>query len=238
MQANRSRILVVEDEPSICDNITYALESEGMEPVTAATGADALRLISSESFDLVLLDVGLPDSSGFDLCRQIRQNHATPVIFITARSDEVDRIVGLEIGGDDYVVKPFSPRELTARVRAVLRRSSNQPNPPPPTTPNPNHHSSGPFEIDHDRMEIRFCGKPLTLSRYEFRLLRTFIARPGRVFTRGQLMDHAWEEPEASLERTIDAHIRSLRAKMRSINPDIEPILTHRGTGYSLNESA
>ena len=223
-------ILVVEDEPAIVDNITYALETEGLEVVSSSTGQGALELLEQKSVDLIVLDVGLPDMNGFDLCKEIRKSSAVPVIFLTARSEEVDRVLGLEIGGDDYVVKPFSPRELAARVRAVLRRRPGAENGTPPA-------ASSTFVIDHNRMIISYFGNPLDLSRYEFRILEVFLNRPGWVYSREQLMDQVWDEPDASLDRTVDTHIKTLRAKLRAVKPELDPIRTHRGLGYSLKES-
>jgi len=221
-------ILLVEDEPSIADNIVFALKTEGFEPVWCMTGAQAMARFARESFALVILDVGLPDINGFELCRQIRATSQVPIVFVTARKDEIDRVVGLEIGADDYVVKPFSPRELTARVKAILRRT--EPNGDPRAAPAPV------FSIDDERCEIRYHGTPLALSRYEFRLLRVLINKPGRVFSRDQLMEQAWDEPETALDRTVDAHIKTLRGKLRALRPDEDPIRTHRGMGYSLKE--
>ena len=157
-----------------------------------------------------------------------------PVIFLTARGAEVDRIVGLEIGGDDYVVKPFSPRELSARVKAVLRRFQAG----PAATTAPSGWDAGPFRIDDDRAQIHFDGNRLALSGTEFRLLRALCQKPGRVYSRATLMEIAWDDPGAALERTVDAHIKSLRAKLKEARPDLDPIETHRGFGYSLRESA
>ena len=223
------RILVVEDEPAIADNITYALQTEGFAVDWCATAEEALRLLDSSTISLIVLDVGLPDRNGFDLCRDIRKNSDVPVIFLTARAAEVDRIVGLEIGADDYMPKPFSPRELAARVRAVLRRS-----------PNADSGKTGPpsrFAIDAQRMRISYCGEPLNLSRYEYRLLELLLRRPGWVFSREQIMEHVWEEPEASMDRTVDTHVKTIRAKLRRITPESDPIQTHRGLGYSLKET-
>ncbi len=229
----KQRILIVEDEPSILDNIAYSLETEGFDPVGCHTGGDALERFQ-EGFDLAVLDVGLPDVSGFELCKQIREQSRLPIIFLTARASEVDRIVGLEIGGDDYMVKPFSPRELSARVKAVLRRTQER-DPPlaaPPTAASPSH----PFLIDDERIQISYFGTVLTLSSTEFRLLRLLCRHPGRVYSRAQLMNSVWEEPETAMERTVDAHVKSLRAKMKAVRPEVDPIETHRGMGYSLRE--
>lgn len=223
------RILVVEDEPSIRDNLVWSLETEGFAVSACATCSEALRELEQGSFCLALLDIGLPDGNGFDLCRDIRRHNLLPVIFLTARTSEIDRVVGLEIGGDDYVAKPFSPRELTARVRAVLRRTA-----PEVVQSNPLQGNADMFAVNEERREIRYHCQALTLSRYEYRLLKTLIGQPGRVFTRAQLMDQAWEEPDASMERTVDSHIRTLRSKLRVIKAESDPIRTHRGFGYSL----
>jgi two-component system catabolic regulation response regulator CreB len=226
------RILVVEDEPSIRDAIQYAIESDGCDVTCSGTGGDALARLDAGAFDLVVLDVGLPDINGFDVCRRLRESHTIPVLFLTARSDEIDRVVGLEIGGDDYVTKPFSPRELSARVRAILRRTQGAAG--PATTGVAHSQNESVFEIDAERVVIRYHATPLDLSRYEYRLLVALIAKPGRVFSRAQLMDAAWEEPEASMERTVDTHIKSLRAKLHAVRQDDDPIRTHRGFGYSI----
>ncbi|MCC6489423.1 MAG: two-component system response regulator CreB [Candidatus Hydrogenedentes bacterium] len=223
------RILVVEDEPSIADNITYALQTEGFAVDWCATAEEALRILASSAISLVVLDVGLPDRNGFDLCRDIRRTSEVPIIFLTARSAEVDRVVGLEIGADDYMPKPFSPRELAARVRAVLRRA-----------PKGEAGKGSPplrFAVDAQRMRISYCGETLDLSRYEYRLLELLLRRPGWVFSREQIMEHVWEEPESSMDRTVDTHVKTIRAKLRRITPDIDPIQTHRGLGYSLKET-
>jgi two-component system, OmpR family, catabolic regulation response regulator CreB len=223
----KHRILIVEDEPAITDNIQYALETEGFVSICFSEGKKAMEYLNCERVDLIVLDIGLPDINGFELCKNIRQRVNTPVIFLTARTEEVDRIVGLEIGADDYVTKPFSPRELTARIKAVLRRTAPS---------NENSSEQVIFHIDESRRRITYRGKPVDLSRYEFNILKTFIQRPGHVFSRDRLMDMAWEEPEASLDRTVDAHIKNIRAKLKNIDPDTDPIITHRGVGYSLRE--
>ena len=230
MSPSRQTILVVEDEASIAETITYALQTEGFTPVWKSTGRDALKTLKEQPVALVVLDVGLPDMSGFDVCRELRQQHVVPVIFLTARSSEVDKIVGLELGADDYLAKPFSPRELTARVRAVLRRSS-------PDRVGAGAVATVGWAHDEAKCRISFHGKALDLTRNEYRLLGTLLAAPGRVFSRDQLMTAAWDDPGASLDRTVDAHIKTLRAKLRVVAPDADPIVTHRGLGYSLRES-
>jgi two-component system catabolic regulation response regulator CreB len=223
----KPKILIIEDEPAIADTIQYALETDGFETRTLSAGLPALDALTEDSFDLIILDIGLPDINGMELCKAIRENHSLPIIFLTARSDEVDRVVGLEIGADDYVVKPFSPRELSARVKAILRRTRNTYHTPP---------IDSPFKTDASRRQIIYFGQSLDLSKYEFNLLEAFIRRPGQVFSRDRLMDLAWDDPNASMDRTIDAHIKNIRAKLKSITPEIDPIITHRGVGYSLKE--
>lgn len=226
------RILIVEDEPSICENVVYALEADGFAVASAGTGRDALKMLEAQEFSLVILDVGLPDMTGFEVCKSVRKTRSLPILFLTARSSEVDRVVGLEIGGDDYVVKPFSPRELVARVRAILRRIA------PGALPlDGNAAASAALMIDDTRCQAVYFGTALSLSRYEFRMLKAFASHPGRVFSREQLMDHASEEPDASMERTVDTHIKTLRARMRVVRPGLDPIITHRGMGYSLLEN-
>lgn len=225
----KSTILVIEDEPSITDNIVYALSTEGFDAHWRASGGEGMAAVEAGGIDLVILDVNLPDGNGFELARAIRQSHTVPIIFVTARSSEIDRVVGLEIGGDDYIVKPFSPRELTARVRAVLRRASA----PPPRNESTDS-SLLPFQVDETRHVISFKDIPLELSRYEYRLLHLLLRQPGRVYSRDQLMQHAWDEPDMSLERTVDTHIKTIRRKLRAIAPEEEWIITLRGVGYSL----
>jgi two-component system catabolic regulation response regulator CreB len=221
-------ILVVEDEPAIADTIVYALESEGFRCRWLEVGAGVVEMLDREPVALVVLDIGLPDMSGIEVCRRIRQRHEVPVIFLTARASEVDRVVGLELGADDYVTKPFSPRELAARTKAVLRRARHGGGPPAPP--------GNAFVLDEERRQISYFGRPLDLSRYEYRLLAVLLKRPGRVYSRDELLDLVWDEPEASLDRTVDAHVKNLRAKLREFRPDLDPIATHRGMGYSLKE--
>lgn len=235
------RVLVVEDEPSIAETIWYALRTEGFEVAAAATGAEALTQLSTHPFDCVILDVGLPDMSGFEVCRQARQTSQVPILFLTARDGEIDRVVGLELGADDYVLKPFSPRELAARVRAILRRvHSNGSGSALPPSPAPERERGGISRLEHDasRRVIRCAGRALDLSRNEYHLLLAFLRHPGRVFTRDQLMELAWPDPGAASDRTVDAHVKSVRSKIRALAPDFDPIETRRGLGYALREDA
>jgi two-component system catabolic regulation response regulator CreB len=230
----KPRILIVEDEPGIADTLQYALRTDGFEPAWVATGEEALKQMRSQLPALVILDVGLPDINGFELFKQLREVGDVPVVFLTARSDEIDRVVGLELGADDYVPKPFSPRELVARVRSILRRAAKTSaavsNGASPSA------AAVPLQIDDGRRQIRFYGKLLELSRYEYGLLKTLASRPGHVFTRDTLLERVWDDPGESLDRTVDAHVKTLRAKMKLVAPMLDPIRTHRGTGYALAE--
>jgi two-component system catabolic regulation response regulator CreB len=223
------RILVVEDERAVADTLVYALRTEGYEPLWAETGASARAALRSGEVALVILDVGLPDVSGFELCQEIRRERDVPIIFLTARCEEIDRIVGLEIGADDYLPKPFSPRELTARVRAVLRRARATAAPAVAT-------ADLPFVVDEARLVVAYFGRQLELTRTEYRLLELLIRHPGWVYTREQLLQSVWDDAGASTERTVDSHVKSLRAKLRAVRPEIEAIETRRGTGYALRE--
>ncbi|MGC4072146.1 MAG: two-component system response regulator CreB [Nibricoccus sp.] len=253
-------ILIVEDEPTIADTLVYALKTEGFDPVWRATGGEALDVLGARTVALVILDVGLPDVNGFELCKNIRARWTVPVLFLTARADEIDRIVGLEIGGDDYVTKPFSPREVCARIKVILRRGGATGAAVPGTTktadvpegvaaPKVNAATVKGAEFSHDeeRCEVKFHGQRLELTRYEYRLLKTLLTRRGRVYSRDELMTQAWEDPGASLDRTVDAHIKTLRAKLKAAalaagvvaegngnGSELDPIQTHRGMGYSL----
>ncbi len=228
----RQTILVVEDEEPIAETIVYALKTEGFEPLWKTTGREALEVVKQQAVALIILDVGLPDMSGFEVCRAVQKQAPVPVIFLTARSSEVDKIVGLELGADDYLAKPFSPRELTARVRAVLRRSQRQAASPTPATA-----AVQEWRHDAERCRISYRGRALDLTRNEYRLLGALLAAPGRVLNRDQLMNAAWDDPGAALDRTVDAHIKTVRAKLRAVAPEADPIVTHRGLGYSLRES-
>jgi len=230
----KPRILIVEDEPGIADTLQYALRTEGFAPHWCATGEDALASVHAAPPALVILDVGLPDASGFEIFRRLRESSDVPVVFLTARSDEIDRVVGLELGADDYIAKPFSPRELVARVRGVLRRTGKSG--PPTSAAAAATITSGPIVVDEGRMQVRYYGRALELSRYEFGLLKTLASRPGHVFTREALLDRVWGDDSDSMDRTVDAHVKTLRAKMKAIAPGLEPIRTLRGSGYALAE--
>ena len=220
-----SRILLVEDEPAIAETVVYALRAEGFEAVHCLTGRAALDEAARGGFDLAVLDVGLPDMGGFALCRELRRDDGLPVIFLTAQGAEADRILGLEIGADDYVTKPFSPRELVARIRVVLRRGQRA----------ERGAMQGCFEHDVEGRRIRFRGQLLDLTRYEYGVLAALLHRPGAVLSRAQLMDRVWGDALESGDRTVDTHVKTIRAKLREVDPAAEFLRTHRGLGYSVD---
>ncbi|WP_273825837.1 two-component system response regulator CreB [Pseudomonas asplenii] len=221
-------ILIVEDEAAIADTLIYALQGEGFTTTWLNLGAAAVEYQRTTPADLLILDIGLPDISGFEVCKQLRRFTEVPVIFLSARDGEIDRVVGLEIGADDYVVKPFSPREVAARVRAILKRVVPQA---------PAAVADERFVVDHERVQISYRGQVLSLTRHEFRLLACLLEQPERVFSREQLLDAVGVAADAGYERSIDSHIKSLRAKLRLVASAAEPIQTHRGLGYSYSPS-
>jgi two-component system, OmpR family, catabolic regulation response regulator CreB len=223
-----STILLIEDEAAIADTIIYALQSEGFSVAWKQLGKEGISLLETTNCALVILDVGLPDQSGFEVCKQIRQFSEVPIIFLTARNEEIDRVVGLEIGADDYVGKPFSPRELTARVKTILKRTMN--------AGTLNQHPQPDFIIDNNRNSIHFQQQLLALTRYEYLILKVLLKQPEHVFSRGKIMDLVWDHPEASFDRAVDTHIKTLRAKLKQI-AGYDPIKTHRGFGYSIQAS-
>jgi two-component system, OmpR family, catabolic regulation response regulator CreB len=221
-------ILLAEDDPAIADTLLWTLRNEGFSPCHVATGNAALARLAEGGVSVAVLDVGLPDLSGFEVCRRIRTQDATlPVMFLTARNEEIDRVLGFEIGADDYVTKPFSPREVAARLRVMLRRAGQL---PAPITASPG------LQLDEAGARILHAGQPLPLTRYEYLLLRHLLQHPARVFSRDQLLDAVWGHSSDSTDRTVDTHIKTLRAKLRTVSPELDPILTHRGMGYSLTE--
>lgn len=217
-------ILIIEDEPAIAETLIYAFKEAGISTTHKILGGEATSVLAQQAIDFVILDVGLPDMTGFDVCKKIRETSKIPILFLTALNHEIDRIVGLEIGADDYVTKPFSPREVVARVKAILRRSEPQTNP----------HKNHTFMVDAEANRIQYRGQYLELTRYEFLLLKTLVNHPQRVYSRNQLMDIVWANAENTLERTVDAHIKTIRAKLREVDANNEAIVTHRGMGYSL----
>jgi two-component system, OmpR family, catabolic regulation response regulator CreB len=219
-------VLIVEDEPAIADALIYALETENFSVTHVTTAQEGLDHFSSHAPDLAVLDIGLPDFTGFDLCRKIRAFSEVPILFLTARDSEIDQVLGLELGADDYVTKPFSPRTVVARIRAILRRGSSSS--AAKSISSLLHHSA-------DTMNITCCGHPLDLTAHEYKLLAILLSQPSRVFTREQLLEQAWDDPGSAMDRTIDAHIKSIRAKLRIHSEDAaETIQTRRGLGYTL----
>jgi two-component system catabolic regulation response regulator CreB len=233
------RILLVEDEPAIADTLIYALETECFEVTHSLTGGDGLTAFDVHHHDLAILDIGLPDMTGLEVCRRLREKRGSiPILFLTARDGEVDRILGLELGGDDYVTKPFSPREIVARVRAILRRANSAHEEPKQEIPVPpaRDASGSPLFHDPSAMRVHCHGTPLELTAHEYKLLLVLLGKPGRVFTRDQLLDHAWDDPGAVTDRTIDAHIKSIRHKLKMVRSGAEDyIQTRRGLGYLLS---
>ncbi|WP_296280014.1 two-component system response regulator CreB [Pseudoxanthomonas sp.] len=223
------RVLIAEDEAAIADALLYALRSEGIDADHCLLARDVVPRVRAGGIDVVVLDVGLPDASGFDVCRALRGFTEVPVIFLTARNDEIDRVLGLELGADDYVTKPFSPRELVARVRARLRRSGGT----APTVAG-DWVARGDFAIDREGHRIRYRQQPLDLTRYEYALLDALLQRPGAILSRSQLMDRGWDSDADSTDRTVDTHVKTLRAKLRAAGADPDPIRTHRGLGYAI----
>jgi two-component system, OmpR family, response regulator len=221
-------ILVVDDDPHIRDVVRFAFEKTGMLISTAQDGKEALRQFDRNVHELVVLDIGMPEMDGLEVCRQIRKTADTPILFLSARDEEIDRILGLEIGGDDYVTKPFSPRELVARVNAILRRARTTAAPAAPKAMN-----HGGLAIDPDGRSVAFQDKPVSLTALEFDILKTLLARPGFVFTRELILDAAYAGNIHVADRTIDSHVRNIRAKMAAAGCE-SAIETVHGVGFRL----
>ncbi|GAA4218101.1 response regulator transcription factor [Actinocatenispora rupis] len=221
-----TRVLVVEDEESFSDALSYMLRKEGFEVSVAATGTEALTEFDRTGGDIVLLDLMLPEMSGSEVCRQIRQRSNVPIIMVTARDAEIDKVVGLEIGADDYVTKPYSPRELVARIRAVLRRRTEPAELAPPTL------EAGPVRMDVDRHTVTVGGDGISLPLKEFELLEMFLRNAGRVLTRGQLIDRIWGADYVGDTKTLDVHVKRLRSKIEPEPSNPRFIVTVRGLGY------
>jgi len=220
------KVLVVDDEQPLLDALQYALQREGFEVVTATDSEDALRLFHEQNPDLVVLAVMLPTRSGFEVCQILRKRSNVPIIMLTAKGAETDRVVGLEIGADDYVTKPFSMRELIARIKSVMRRAKT------PASAAGNVLKAGELSLDVDRHEARLGDTPLLLSPKEFDLLRFLMEHPGQVFSRQTLLDRVWGEEKYIEERTVDVHIHWLREKIESDPRKPKYLLTVRGVGY------
>lgn len=221
-----TRVLVVEDEESFSDALSYMLRKEGFEVAIAATGPDALTEFDRNGADILLLDLMLPGLSGTEVCRTIRQRSNVPIIMVTARDAEIDKVVGLEIGADDYVTKPYSPRELVARVRAVLRRRTE------PEELSPTALEAGPVRMDVDRHTVTVSGLNVSLPLKEFELLEMLLRNAGRVLTRGQLIDRIWGADYVGDTKTLDVHVKRLRAKIEPEPGAPQYLVTVRGLGY------
>lgn len=221
---NAQRILIFEDEPGILSTIEIALSADGFIPVSAMT-ADAGMALLNQDISLVILDVGLPDRNGFEVLKEIRRTLNTPVILLTARNSEIDKVLGLELGADDFVVKPFSPRELVARIKAIVRRTYVPPK-----------DVKSPLILDIEKKVIFFHNTALTLTPYEFKTLALFIKNPGRIFTREEIMDIVWTEPEDSFDRAVDTVIKNIRNRIKEIDKDSDLIETRRSQGYGLKD--
>jgi DNA-binding response OmpR family regulator len=224
------RILVVEDERAVARGLEYGLTSEGFTILLADTGRQALDLAHTQNPDLILLDIRLPDMSGFDVCRQLRSaGKRVPILMLTARDEEVDKVLGLELGADDYVVKPFSLRELTSRIRALLRRAYGD-----LAVPSDRERLAfGDVEIDLQRLQVHQAGEPVYLTPTEFRLLRYLVAHPDRPFSRDELIEAVWGyDSSVGNERTVDVHMRHLRVKLETDPSDPRWLVTVRGIGY------
>jgi two-component system response regulator RegX3 len=225
-----SRILIADDEPSVRDSVSYALQQDGYEVTAAVDGSDAESKIAGDiPFDLLILDIMMPGRSGLDICREVRARSAVPIIILTAKDAEVDKVVGLEVGADDYVTKPFSVRELLGRVRAQLRRRELD---RAPRADANTEISAGPVSMDLVRHVVRVRGEQVNLTRSEFQLLRLLAGRPGEVFRRHQIMEELWQTEFDGDDRACDVHISNLRQKVELDAQRPELVVTVRGIGY------
>lgn len=225
------KILIIDDELRIRKNVSFALKREVMEPFMASTGKEGLAILEREAIDCIILDIGLPDISGIDLCKKIRQSSSVPIIFLTARDGEMDRVLGLEIGGDDYMVKPFSVYELIARIKLRLRKNNGSSIGDDEDSDEP----GSPFIINKRTRTITYYGTLLHLRYYEYEILSLLCEHPGRVYSREELKERVWQEPQCCTDRAVDAHIKNIRNILKKVQPDKDPIKTHRGIGYSIS---
>jgi two-component system, OmpR family, response regulator RegX3 len=233
MSNSAGKILIADDEPSVRDSVGYALDQEGFDVTGAVDGTDAEEKLAGDfDYDLLILDIMMPGKSGLDICREVRSRSAVPIIILTAKDAEVDKVVGLEVGADDYVTKPFSVREILGRVRAQLRRRELDRSP----TPEAQRIVSGPVTIDLARHVVAVRGRTVSLTRSEFQLLRLLAARPGEVFSRSKIMEELWQTEFDGDERACDVHISNLRQKVETDPQRPELVLTVRGIGYKFND--
>jgi two-component system, OmpR family, response regulator RegX3 len=223
-----ARVLLVDDDPGVREVVTYALRREGFSVEEAADGEQALERTRTDGFDVVILDLMLPGVSGTEVCRTLRAHSNVPIIMLTAKDAEIDKVVGLELGADDYVTKPYSPRELVARIRAVLRRGV-EPDLAPMTL------EAGPVRMDVERHVVTVDGAAQRLPLKEFELLELFLRNPGRVLTRGQLIDRVWGSDYVGDTKTLDVHVKRLRAKLEPDPSHPTMLVTVRGLGYKLD---
>ncbi|MEO1940829.1 MAG: two-component system response regulator CreB [Candidatus Thioglobus sp.] len=233
---NTKKILLIEDEKPIAEALIFSLEKDNYEVNWCALGLDALNVIQDQQIDLVILDIGLPDINGFDLCKMIKAKQDLPIIFLTARQEEVDKLIGLEIGGDDYMTKPFSLREVSSRIKVILKRYTRSGGINDQGLSYSSLKGVENCSINNDTLKIIYFDQALDLTRYEFLLFKILIESPNRVFSRDALMQNVWDEPERSFERAVDTHIKTLRAKLKEINNQVQPIKTHHGLGYSFSD--
>jgi DNA-binding response OmpR family regulator len=230
--ADASTILLVDDEESVQKLLTYPLERDGYRVVQARDGEEALTRFGEHAVDLVVLDLMLPKLDGLEVCKRLRTSSAVPIIMLTARDDELDKVLGLELGADDYITKPFSIREFRSRVRALLRRASLQ-------RPEPDMRSRievGDLSLDVERREVEARGRPVQLTYVEFELLRIIASHPGRVYSRRQLLEDLWGSADYRDPRTIDVHVRHLREKLEREPREPDQIQTVRGVGYRFRD--
>jgi two-component system OmpR family response regulator len=221
-------VLVVDDDGHIREVVRFALEKAGHRVAEAADGRAALEAFERSPADVVVLDIIMPELDGLEVCRRLRERSRVPILFLSSRDEELDRVLGLELGADDYVTKPFSPRELVARVKAMLRRAA----PPEPAASEPKVLQSGPLVLDPQRYRCSWDGAEIVLTVTEFALLQSLLGMPGKVYTRDELVDRAWGLGHAITERTVDSHIRRIRKKLAQAGAD--PIETVYGLGYRL----
>ncbi|HET8592482.1 MAG TPA: response regulator transcription factor [Solirubrobacterales bacterium] len=233
MARGQARILLVDDEQAVQTLLTYPLRKEGYEVVEAMDGQEALERFSEQRFDLVVLDVMLPKLDGIEVCRRLRTRSQVPIIMLTAKGDEIDKVAGLEMGADDYITKPFSVREFRSRVKAALRRGSMAGSGATGDGPI----RAGDLEIDFERRSTELAGKPVKLTYVEFEILAALAGTPGRVFTREMLLEHVWGDSTYRDPRTVDVHIRHLREKLESDPKNPGYLFTVRGVGYRFRDS-
>jgi len=232
MTRGQARILLVDDEQAVQKLLTYPLRKEGYEVVEARDGQEALDRFGEERFDLVVLDIMLPKLDGIEVCRRLRTRSQVPIIMLTAKGDEVDKVAGLEMGADDYITKPFSVREFRSRVKAALRRGGMA---PPAVANEPIR--AGDLEIDFERRSVSLDSKPVQLTYVEFEILAALAASPGRVYTREMLLEHIWGDSTYRDPRTVDVHIRHLREKLEADAKHPEYLFTVRGVGYRFRDT-